>query len=377
MSEIIEIHLTDAQLRKIEKGLTFQSTASSLRKEANVKVQLPRKDALRLRRNVKNNKGFRFSPEKTEVLTMEGGRINFRSIGRKIKRGVKKATKYVTSKKGLAGDLVDYAIPATTGALLGTVGSLAGPVAGVSASALGSKLGSMASKKINKVAGTALPFGLNKKSTQKMMANKAIDLGAKILDKKTNLSDSKIAKIKSASKSLVNSNPNKAIALAMQEVENHTGAKSGSGIVKFKKGSQEAKDHMAKLRAMRKPKSGGNVSDSVNEVAGKIEKAGKKALSRAKSQTKAYLKENGKSLLNTAVNAGAASLAVSNPELTPAILYGTHKLNKAVNKKINGLGVSSTQPLGGGNSTRIVLSDPTVVSNREGKITKGGSFLPY
>ncbi len=53
MSEIIELHLTDAQLRKIEKGLTFQSTAASLRKQANVKVQMAKRDALRLRRNVK------------------------------------------------------------------------------------------------------------------------------------------------------------------------------------------------------------------------------------------------------------------------------------------------------------------------------------
>lgn len=69
----------------------------------------------------------------------------------------KKIKKYITSKKksGLAGDLVNYGIPAVTGGIVGGLAGLAGgPVAGVAGSAIGSKLGKeYIAPKINKVAG--------------------------------------------------------------------------------------------------------------------------------------------------------------------------------------------------------------------------------
>jgi hypothetical protein len=42
---------------------------------------------------------------------------------------------------------------------------------------------------------------------------------------------------------------------------------------KFEKGSQEAKDHMAKLRAARKPKEGGKIGDSIKKTFKKASKA--------------------------------------------------------------------------------------------------------
>jgi hypothetical protein len=68
----------------------------------------------------------------------------------------KKIKKYVTSKKkgGLAGDLVNYGVPALTGAIGGAIGGLAGGVGGVAGSAIGAKLGKeYIAPKINKVAG--------------------------------------------------------------------------------------------------------------------------------------------------------------------------------------------------------------------------------
>ena len=69
----------------------------------------------------------------------------------KVKKAGKKAGKYITDVEGLTSDIVNYGIPATTAALLGTpAGMVGGPVAGVAASALGSKLGTMAADKIAK-----------------------------------------------------------------------------------------------------------------------------------------------------------------------------------------------------------------------------------
>jgi hypothetical protein len=63
-----------------------------------------------------------------------------RDIDKKV---IKPADKYITSKKGgLATDLIDYGIPATTGAILGALGTATGnPALGVIGSAAGSKLG--------------------------------------------------------------------------------------------------------------------------------------------------------------------------------------------------------------------------------------------
>ena len=71
----------------------------------------------------------------------------------------KKIKKYVTSKKkgGFAGDLVNYGIPALTGALGGAIGGLAGGVGGVAGSAIGAKLGKeYIAPQINKAAGFKL-----------------------------------------------------------------------------------------------------------------------------------------------------------------------------------------------------------------------------
>jgi hypothetical protein len=69
----------------------------------------------------------------------------------------KKIKSYITGKKkgSLAGDLVNYGIPAVTGGIIGGLAGLAGgPVAGVAGSAIGSKIGKeLIATKINKVAG--------------------------------------------------------------------------------------------------------------------------------------------------------------------------------------------------------------------------------
>ena len=69
----------------------------------------------------------------------------------KVKKASKKVAKYVSNTEGLASDVVNYGIPATTGAVLGALGSATGnPAVGIASSAVGSKLGTMLADKIAK-----------------------------------------------------------------------------------------------------------------------------------------------------------------------------------------------------------------------------------
>lgn len=78
---------------------------------------------------------------------MEGEGIG--KVIEKVKKVGKKTGKYITTTDGLLSDIVNYGLPATTGATLGALGSATGnPAIGIAASALGSKLGTMASDKI-------------------------------------------------------------------------------------------------------------------------------------------------------------------------------------------------------------------------------------
>jgi hypothetical protein len=87
--------------------------------------------------------------EKEDEMKGEGLGEKVKGATRKVKKAGKKAGKYITDVEGLTSDIVNYGIPATTAALLGTpAGMVGGPVAGVAASALGSKLGTMAADKI-------------------------------------------------------------------------------------------------------------------------------------------------------------------------------------------------------------------------------------
>jgi len=110
-----------------------------------------------------------------EHHAVHGGKINiakaFTKLGDSIKHGWKKdiekpaeklankAGKYITAKKGgLATDLIDYAVPAATSALVGGLAGMAtGGVGGVLGSAAGSKLGKeVIAKELHKATGAGV-----------------------------------------------------------------------------------------------------------------------------------------------------------------------------------------------------------------------------
>ena len=95
---------------------------------------------------------------------MKGGKIKiakaFKKLGSTIKKGLGDIEEYATAKKGgLASDVIKYGIPATSSAVLGGLATAVtggNPVAGVAASALGSKLGAMGAKELQEKTGTGI-----------------------------------------------------------------------------------------------------------------------------------------------------------------------------------------------------------------------------
>lgn len=194
---------------------------------------------------------------------MKGGKIKiakaFKKLGNVVKEGITKGAPevadYVTKKKGgLASDVIKYGIPATSSALLGGLATYAtggNPVAGVTASALGSKLGAMGAEELQKKTGTGIHIdigshnargnsktgeGLRKSKTGKLSRTKNTSL-EQLLSAKSERDEKELKKnLLEMSKTV------------KEDLKAVRGA-LGAGI--RKKGSIEAKEHMARLRAMR------------------------------------------------------------------------------------------------------------------------------
>ena len=105
---------------------------------------------------------------------MHGGKIHiakaFKDLGSTIKKGFttgvskevesgletagKAAGHYITDKNGLEKDVINYGVPAVTGAIGGVAGEmLGGPLGGMAGSAMGAKAGDMVAQQIDKKAG--------------------------------------------------------------------------------------------------------------------------------------------------------------------------------------------------------------------------------
>jgi len=117
----------------------------------------------------KNGKGIKYDSDSNSDSdsdsSFEGGKINLGDVNKALnttEKISKKVGKYITKKKGgLATDLIDYGIPATTAAVLGGIGSATGiPALGVLGSAAGSKIGNeYIAPAVHKASGAGLKKG--------------------------------------------------------------------------------------------------------------------------------------------------------------------------------------------------------------------------
>jgi hypothetical protein len=161
---------------------------------------------------------------------------------------------YVTSKKGLRSDIVNYGLPALSSAALGGLAGLAtggNPVAAVAASALGSKLGKMGAKKI-------LGEGIKKKrKTSRVMRRKSKKTTTSKETAVEQLIKNRKMQAKEAREEALGKmamSYNKQFGEPPVPIQYASAIGSGTQGMKkrFAKGSQEAKDYMASIRKLKK-----------------------------------------------------------------------------------------------------------------------------
>jgi len=208
-----------------------------------------------------------------EHHAVHGGKINiakaFKKLGKTIKKGwekeiedpaeklANKAGKYITAKKGgLATDLIDYAVPAATSAIVGGLSGMAtGGVGGVLGSAAGSKLGKeVIAPALHKATGAGVKGRKGRKTAMQQLfeahdAREAEELKKNALEISKYMAD----EVKAMKRAKKLSGGSIHIDIASHNAKGKaTNKMSGDGLgPRPAKGSPEMKEYMAKLRARR------------------------------------------------------------------------------------------------------------------------------
>lgn len=304
---VVSVFLSVPQMKKALKEQTFQVSKTNIVKEANAKIEMSKVLANRYQKAKASSKGFRFSSGSYKLVEgegceCEGGKLTFKKVLRAVR-----------------------------------------------------------------------PYA-------KIAGKKLVNVGADWLDGNTILTDKQIGGLKdSANKFIDGDNKgalqtlkktgDEAIREQLDKIDSNVDeseATDGKGLkrkAKFVKGSQEAKDFMASLRAKRQQKGTGLVKDIRRGVS---------------HVSKQVIKEVKKPVL-TAVKAGlTAGLATASTEmgLTPvAGLMAANYLNKKIDKKWgNGIAYDA-EPLGKGPYTLLNKIKPEMFVSKEPLNATGGSFL--
>jgi len=189
-----------------------------------------------------------------------------------LQKGVESVGSYMTKKKGgLASDLLHNGVPALTSALGGAAGTLLAPELGPLGGIAGSTLGGFAGREIADKVGNKTGTGLRKKrkhrkyypeSDSDIEVDKKRESALEQLLKAHNKKEEKelmkgnlelIRHLHEEMKDIRGGRPLRHIGSGISGCgEIHHGAIMRTRGTGFKKGSKEAKEHMARIRAMRK-----------------------------------------------------------------------------------------------------------------------------
>jgi hypothetical protein len=297
----IDLYLTTAQFKKMESQKPFQVTFQQLNGDRpadhRVQIELEKKEMTKLNRNIRNQKGFRFNPTKI----IGGGLFDTAlNIGKKIASS--KMAQNI-AKQGLS-KAVEYGKNSNNSLISGAANLAGNAVNGAG------------------IFDTAMSLG--KKLAKSKIAQ---DMGKQALSKGLSMA--------------ANSN-NSLISGAANAAKSITGGK-------LKKGSQEAKNRMAQIRAMRKTGSGFNFIKTLKKIGNSKE-----------------LKSIGNIAKKTVLPV-ALQLAKSNPYTSP-LAMGTEAI-------LQSQGVSTT----GGKLTKRRITMPELIAesyirNPYPLEVKGGSF---
>lgn len=265
--ERIMLHLTPAHVRKLQKGgniqLSHEKLIMALSHEPTVELHMAKKHVSDLLRAHRNGKGYRLMHEK-----IVGGKIHLKDIGRKIVNTAKKVMKNPIVKK-VAKELGHIAIGVANNYAQQN-GMDASPYAYLAHNAVEGRniqheLEEQVANDVINYAHQQTGFGVRRlKSGGKVKVPKELkQLGNTLKKAFTNNTAKTIYKgIANAGVSalgdVVTGNPIAGAVLGGSPYMNRQIDKIGSGVKKektprrFVKGSVEAKEHMAKLCAMRK-----------------------------------------------------------------------------------------------------------------------------
>ena len=209
----ISVYLTSPQFLKYRKGHTFQLTNSQLQADHGkheVDIHLSKKDYKKLLTVIKNGKGYRFSNKNVVGGSLWGSfKKGLSSVGNFVKNNVNKEDVKNVLKQG-----VEMVAP--------------------------DSVKNIAKSAVDKV----VDYGYDDSNKGKSLKDHALSLAN---DLQPELKDAGLQ----AGKKIVDKVKEKLQGM------NTDDALEGNGFKKFKKGSQAAKDHMARIRAMRKSKSVG------------------------------------------------------------------------------------------------------------------------
>ena len=209
----VDLYLTTAQFNKMQSKRPFQVTHQQLNGDRpadhHVEIQLEKKELTRLNRNLRNGKGYRFNPNK-----IIGGGLFDTGLSLLKKAASSKMVQDI-AKKGLS-KAVEYGKNSNNSLISGAANTLGG---GIFDSAL--NLG-------KKLAKSQIAQNIGKQALSKGLALAA------------NSNNSLISGAANAAKSI-----------------------TGGRLVK---GSQEAKNHMAQIRAMRKTGTGFNFIKTLKKI---------------------------------------------------------------------------------------------------------------
>ena len=343
----VELRLSQEQIKKALKGTTFQATAESLKGEPNVVLAIHNKNDLnRLIRNAKAGKGFRFQTDSYKVLSdIEGNDV---TSGEGIFKKIAKKAVKVAKKNKIGHKTVNYAIDRVEGvtgiqedtqrkiiknARKGNI------IATKSAIDEGAREYAIANQKgaPGDIQGGNI-LQKAKKAVRKRVKKEVAGVKDQVKENAkqflTNAVSTGVPGLVSAATLAAAPEAAWAVPIAAAAASKFVAAPINKKIVKtidgmgvkFKKGSQEAKDHMAMLRAKRtgvKKTSGSGIKMDIEELE-------------------------------------------EHPSITKKCCKKAHT---------NGSGL--VQPVGNGGGTRLSLIKPEILRNKEQGKTSGGSFRAY
>jgi hypothetical protein len=238
----VELYLTPGQIKKAQKKVSFMLTANQLGSDPNVLAKMDIADAKRIFKNRQQGKGARVAPSRivlVEEKTVSGGKIRWKKLSKQISRGAKSVAR--DFGRSVADD-----VRAETGINIRSQKALTGDLKDIGNEIKRQSLNRLADEVESET-------GLNVRNADNLKSN--LIKSAKMVGKKG--VDYGIDGLSAALSVAPGVGPMGAMASAAggEWLKKQIGDEiDGAGVRRkgrFVKGSQAARDHMARLRSMR------------------------------------------------------------------------------------------------------------------------------